>query len=129
MFSHGIQWASARELNKAEVLLKDRDINDVVVISPAYDHPVLLLGNRLFMGYPGHVWSHGYDYREREQLVNRIYEADESVVPALTKDQVRWIYSGPVEKRREMLPFPPKNLLKVGEALDHDLYSIEQKSQ
>lgn len=127
MYSHGIQWGSERELNKTAVLLKDRDVNEAVMVTPTYDHPVMLLGHKLFMGYPGHVWSHGYNYNEREQLLNRVYDGDSAAVDSLPKDQVRWIYSGPLEKRREKLPFPSNNLLKVGEALDHELYTFEQK--
>jgi len=127
MYSHGIEWASERELNKAEVLLANRDVNEAVMITPAYDHPVLLLGHKLFMGYPGHVWSHGYNYQPRERLVNQVYDGDEAAVNSLPKDQVHWIYSGPLEKRRENLLFPSNNLVKVGEALDHELYTFEQK--
>lgn len=124
---HGTTWASERELNKAAVLMKDRDVNEAVMITQSYDHPVMLLGMKLFMGYPGHVWSHGYNYTLRENLLNRVYNAEEAAVNDLPKDQVKWIYSGTLEKRREKLPFPPKNLLKVGEALDHELYTFEQK--
>lgn len=127
MYSHGIQWGSERELNKTAVLLKDKDVNEAVMVHPTYDHPVMLLGHKLFMGYPGHVWSHGYNYYPREQLLNRVYDGDAEAVNSLPKDQVRWIYSGPLEKRREKLPFPSNNLLKVGEALDHELYTFEQK--
>ena len=98
------------------------------MINPdAYDHPVMLLGMKLFMGYPGHVWSHGYNYAVREGLVHRVYDGDESAVESLPKDQVQLIYSGPLEKRREKPAFPPKNLFKVGEALDHEVYTFEQK--
>ncbi len=127
IYSRGIQWGSEREVNKAGVLLKDRDVNEAVMITPAYDHPVMLLGHKLFLGYPGHVWSHGYNYTARESLVNRVYDGESEAVDSLPKDQVKWVYSGPLEKRREKLPFPPDNLLKVGEALDHELYTFEQK--
>jgi hypothetical protein len=127
VYSHGIQWASERELNKTDVLMKGRDVNEGVMITPTYDHPVMLLGHKLFMGYPGHVWSHGYNYTQREALVNRVYDGEGEAVASLPKDQVHWIYSGPLEKRREKLSFPSNNLLKVAEALDHELYTFEQK--
>jgi hypothetical protein len=124
MYTHGTQWASERELNKAEVLLKGQDVNQGIMITPAYDHPVLLLGYKLYMGYTGHVWSHGYNYTEREQVVNRVYDGEDF---DLSKGQLRLVYSGSLEKRREKSTFPSKGLSKVSEALDHELYLIEQK--
>ncbi len=137
LYNHGIQWVSEMELNKAEVLLKGQNVNQGVLITPAYEHPALLLGYKLYMGYVGHVWSHGYSYTEREQLVNRIYDGDGSGVQSLVNDgqksdgspkgRPKFVYRGPLEKRREKFTFPPKGLSKVNEALDHELYLIEQK--
>jgi len=29
---------------------------------PTYNHPLLLQGRKLILGYPGHVWTQGFDY-------------------------------------------------------------------
>jgi hypothetical protein len=126
-FSRGTGWASERELNKATALMKDQDVNRGLLIAPEYDHPALLLGFKLYMGYPGHVWSHGYNYGPREANMNRYFSGDEAVLSALIKDQVKMTYQGPLEKRREKPEFSGKGLFKVGEALDHELYRLEQK--
>lgn len=122
--SPGVQWTSERELNKAAVVLKNQNVNQGLVITPTYEHPALLLGYKLYMGYPGHVWSHGYKYLPREQMVNRLYSGDDIVKESLSKDGARLIYRGPLEKRRETAPLDTKGLSKVGEALDHELYLI-----
>jgi hypothetical protein len=143
LYNHGVQWVSEKELNKAEVLLRGQDVNQGVLIAPAYEHPALLLGYKLYMGYTGHVWSHGYDFTEREALVKRIYEGEDSGVQSLRserakdspKDLPKLVYWGLLEKnlrngreeRLENTVFPPKGLSKVSEALDHELYIIEQK--
>ena len=33
---------------------------------PTYNHPVLVSGHRVIMGFPGHLWSHGLDYQPIE---------------------------------------------------------------
>ena len=33
---------------------------------PTYNHPVLVNGHRVVMGFPGHLWSHGLNYRPVE---------------------------------------------------------------
>jgi len=33
---------------------------------PTYNHPVLVNGHRLVLGFPGHLWSHGLNYRPVE---------------------------------------------------------------
>jgi hypothetical protein len=125
IYNHGVQWVSERELNKAQVLLRNQNVNEGILITPAYEHPALLLGHKLYMGYTGHVWSHGYDFVERERIVNQVYEGAE--INFSGKQQPKLVYSGPLEKRRENPLFPPKGLSKIGEALDHELYLVEHK--
>src|SRR5437773_5704848 len=31
---------------------------------PTYNHPVLLQGRKVVLGYPGHLWTEGFDYGE-----------------------------------------------------------------
>jgi hypothetical protein len=123
--TRGATWASERELNKATVLLKDQNVNRGILISPDYDHPALLLGHKLFMGYTGHVWSHGYNYTERENLQNAYFAGEPEAVSHFPKGQVQLIYRSPLEKRREKEAFSTKDLSKVGEALDHELYQLQ----
>jgi len=127
MYTHGTTWASERELNKATVLMKGQDVNQGLLVAPDYDHPALLLGYKLYMGYTGHVWSHGYNYGERENYLNLFFGGDATALNPIAKDQVHLIYQGPLEKRREKDATAFKDLPKIGEALDHELYRLEVK--
>ena len=40
--------------------------NTVFATYPTYNHPVLVSGHRVVMGFPGHLWSHGLNYRPVE---------------------------------------------------------------
>ncbi|MBA2433294.1 MAG: hypothetical protein H0V56_14470, partial [Chthoniobacterales bacterium] len=39
---------------------------------PTYNHPLLLQGRRVVLGYPGHLWTQGFDYNEMHQSLGRL---------------------------------------------------------
>ncbi|MGA8656245.1 MAG: hypothetical protein WB586_08855 [Chthoniobacterales bacterium] len=39
---------------------------------PTYNHPVLVTGHRVVLGFPGHLWSHGLNYRPYEVLLSQL---------------------------------------------------------
>lgn len=125
-YTRGASWVSERELNKATVLMRGRDVNAGLLINPTYDHPALLLGYKLYMGYPGHVWSHGYNYTGRDALLTSYFMGDKAGTLRLPKGQVGLVYRGPLEKRREKEGYTTKGLSKVAEALDHELYLVNE---
>jgi hypothetical protein len=51
--------------------LKDFPPETVFATFPTYDHPVLVDGHRVVLGYEGHLWSHGLDYQPYLQLLNK----------------------------------------------------------
>ncbi len=54
------EWAAVAEA------LRDTPANAVYAGYPTYNHPVLVTGHRMVMGFPGHLWSHGLNYRPVE---------------------------------------------------------------
>ncbi len=67
-----------------------------VLTAPAYDHPVLLAGRRLVMGYEGHLWSQGLDYSGRKQLVEGLYAGSLALAGYHEAD---YVVVGPHERR------------------------------
>jgi hypothetical protein len=43
---------------------------------PTYDHPLLLVGRKVALGYPGHLWSHGLPYREVEAQLDALMNGE-----------------------------------------------------
>lgn len=39
---------------------------------PTYNHPVLVAGHRVVLGFPGHLWSHGLKYQPYEALLSEL---------------------------------------------------------
>ena len=82
-----------------------RQINDVapqngtILSAPAYNHPALLSGRRVLLGYRGHLWSHGLDYNPRWSDVQAIYRGEANAPELLKKYKVWGVVVGPVEER------------------------------
>eukprot|EP00276_Gloeochaete_wittrockiana_P002526 CAMPEP_0184676414 /NCGR_PEP_ID=MMETSP0308-20130426/88339_1 /TAXON_ID=38269 /ORGANISM="Gloeochaete witrockiana, Strain SAG 46.84" /LENGTH=668 /DNA_ID=CAMNT_0027124247 /DNA_START=202 /DNA_END=2207 /DNA_ORIENTATION=- len=72
---------------------------DVFVSSDQHKHPLSNLGGRQHvMGYRGWLWSHGYDYRERESDVSQCLTAKIQPDLILQKYNASYIVVGPTER-------------------------------
>lgn len=46
---------------------------DTILTAPTHNHPVLLSGRRVFLGYEGHLWSQGLDYHARKPVADAVF--------------------------------------------------------
>ena len=69
----------------------------IVLHAPVHNHPVFLSGRRSFLGYPGHVWSHGLDPGPRDADIRRIYEGDPETAQLLSRHRIDFVVVGPHE--------------------------------
>jgi hypothetical protein len=44
-----------------------------LLTAPIHNHPVLLSGRRVFLGYEGHLWSQGLDYAGRKKVAEALF--------------------------------------------------------
>lgn len=72
--------------------------HSLILHAPTYNHPVFLTGRRSFMGYPGHLWTHGLDYRSREADVRRIYAGGADADVLLARYNIDFVVLGPLER-------------------------------
>jgi hypothetical protein len=70
--------------------------------APTYNTAVVLTGRRSLMRYPGHLSSHGIDYRGREDDVKKIYRGGPDAMGLLEKYGIEYVMISPEE--REMNP-------------------------
>jgi hypothetical protein len=73
-------------------------ITDRFIAHPNYNHPVLLTGHLLVMGYEGHAWSHGLDYAVRFEMVKSILRGEEGWRENAAKFGARWLFWGKQEQ-------------------------------
>lgn len=97
----------------------------LVLHAPTHNHPVFLTGRQSLMGYPGHIWTHGLNYQDREALIKRIYMGGPDAAALLANAGIEYVVIGPLE--RQSMPvnesFFARYPLTV-EAGDYRLYKI-----
>ncbi len=62
---------------------------------PTFNHPLLLQGRKLVLGYPGHLWSQGFaDYTGVNNLLNQLMRGAENWREIARTLRVRYIFWG-----------------------------------
>ena len=117
----------ASGINFAEVMKRETPPNAVVIHAPVHNHPVFLTGRRSLLGYPGHVWTHGLEFGQRESEIKRVYSGAFDAPAILKKYGVSYVVVGPIE--RSMMNVNEQFFSKfqtVGEVGGYRLYKITQ---
>jgi hypothetical protein len=81
------------EWTQVDDALKGFSPEAVFAVYPTYNHPALVAGHRVVLGFPGHLWSHGLEYRSEEALLNKVMIAEpgwEQLCPKLKIDYLFW---------------------------------------
>jgi hypothetical protein len=84
------------ELEVASILREKTPQRSVILHAPIHNSVVALSGRQSVMGYPGHLWTHGIDYRQREAEVLSVYRGGPGQL--LSRFKVDYVIIGPVER-------------------------------
>jgi hypothetical protein len=112
----------------AEFVRRETPPRALILHAPTYNDPVYLTGRRTFLGYPGHVWSHGIDYFEREADMKSIYAGSFDAPALIEKAGIDYVVVGPLEREELKKDGVTVNeafftrFRKVGEAGGYRLY-------
>jgi hypothetical protein len=82
----------------AEYMKGETAPRSLVMHAPVHNHPVFLTGRRSLMGYPGHIWTHGLDYMQRESEIKRVYSGTSDAPAILRRYRVGYLVAGPHER-------------------------------
>ena len=82
----------------AEMVKEKTPAVSVVMHAPVHNHPIFLTGRRSLMGYPGHIWTHGLDYVQRESEIKRVYGGGIDADALLRKYKVDYVVASPLER-------------------------------
>jgi hypothetical protein len=88
----------AQGIRFAESIRSETQPRALIMHAPVHNHPVFLTGRRSLMGYPGHIWTHGLDYVQREQEIRRVYAGAPDANAILRKYGVAYVVVGPHER-------------------------------
>ena len=110
----------------AELVKSQTAPRAVIIHAPVHNTPVFLTGRRSLMGYPGHIWTHGLEFVQREGEIKRIYLGSPDAEQLIRNYGVEYAVAGPHER-----VVTPMNALffsrfeKVGEVGEYKLYKIK----
>jgi hypothetical protein len=65
---------------------------------PIYNHPLLLQGRKVVMGYPGHLWTQDFDYAGTENQLRQLMEGAENWRETARGLRARYLFWGREEK-------------------------------
>jgi hypothetical protein len=65
---------------------------------PTYNHPVLLQGRKVVLGYPGHLWTEGFDYGKTNDQLTALMNGAANWRDAAKALGVRYIFWGQDER-------------------------------
>jgi hypothetical protein len=88
----------AQGIRFAELVKQETAPRAMIIHAPVHNHPVFLTGRKSLMGYPGHVWTHGLEFAQRESEIRRVYAGAPDASSILRKYGVAFIVVSPLER-------------------------------
>src|SRR5215510_7565992 len=86
------------ELEVAALLREKTPPRAVILHAPIHNSVIALSGRQSVMGYPGHLWTHGLNYAQRELDVKTIYKGGAQMIEPLSRLGVDYVVVGPAER-------------------------------
>jgi hypothetical protein len=113
------------ELEVAELIRQRTPPRALILHAPIHNSVVALTGRQSFMAYPGHLWTHGIDYAEREQEVRAIYHGGALAAELLAQHRIDYLVIGPAE-RQQLRPDESFFAARYPVAIEHAGYRVYQ---
>lgn len=88
----------AAGLRFAEFVKQQTTPRALIIHAPVHNTPVFLTGRRSLMGYPGHIWTHGLEFVQRESEIKRIYLGSPDAEQLIRHYGIEYAVVGPQEK-------------------------------
>jgi hypothetical protein len=118
-----------RLLTRDELVLADRvreetAAHTIFLTGTQHNHPIhVLAGRSVVMGFPGWLWSQGYDYRQREEDVGSMFALKPEAERLLREYGVDYVVVGPIE--REHLGADPEAFRsRYPSVIETDTYEV-----
>ncbi len=95
----GFGFAQRGEVDAVDAAVRKMPIEARFASWPTYNHPLLLSGRKVVMGYPGHLWTQGFDdYGKTNDLLARLMQGASDWRDLARTLHVRYIFWGREEK-------------------------------
>ncbi len=97
---HGYSLVERRILDETERAVRGIDPNARFACAPEFNHPLLLLGRKVALGYDGHLFSHGLNYQPKMRELERLMAGGAGWEAAGKQLRADYLYWGPREESR-----------------------------
>jgi hypothetical protein len=115
----------AAGLQFAEFVKQQTAPRSLIIHAPVHNTPVFLTGRRSLMGYPGHIWTHGLEFVQRESEIKRIYQGAPGADLLIKNYGIEYAVVGPQERLvTQVNDLFFNRFEKVGEVGGYTLYKI-----
>ncbi|HST31102.1 MAG TPA: hypothetical protein VLK27_09725 [Chthoniobacterales bacterium] len=95
----GFGFASRGEVDAVSAATRPMPIEARFAAWPTYNHPLLLSGRKVVMGYPGHLWTQGFDdYGKTNDTLSKLMQGAPNWRDIARTLHVRYIFWGREEK-------------------------------
>jgi len=96
----GFGFAQRGEVDAVAYAVRKMPVEARFASWPTYNHPLLLDGRKVVMGYPGHLWTQGFDhYGETNDQLTKLMQGVPNWRDLARTLQARYIFWGREEKR------------------------------
>jgi hypothetical protein len=95
----GWGFADRTELDALGDAIRQLPVEARFAAYPTFNHPLLLQGRKVALGYPGHLWSQGFaDYTRPYNLLNQLMRGDGNWREIARTLRIRYIFWGREER-------------------------------
>ncbi|MDQ3199209.1 MAG: hypothetical protein M3Q46_08510 [Verrucomicrobiota bacterium] len=126
--SPGFDIADRTELDAIATVVRRVPIEERFAAFPTFNHPLLLNGRKVVLGYPGHLWTQGFDYAPIEQQLTALMQGAPDWRERARALHARYLFWGENEKRNYASSSQPwrDQAAVVGTGFWGTIYDLEQ---
>lgn len=134
--TNGWKEFTTEEVELAKRISSETPPDAIVLNAPIHNHLVFLSGRKSLMGFPGHVWSHGYSGSYgREQDIKNMLRGKYGAASLIDKYKPDFAAIGPNEKRiganKKFIneDFFDRNYTCIITTKNYKIYDLKKKKQ
>jgi MFS family permease len=94
----GYQIARLSELDAVAAAVSHIPVTETFAAAPTHNHPLLLAGRKMLLGFPGHLGSHGIQYAHQQSDLDSLMNGARDWRILAAEHGIRYLYVGPVER-------------------------------
>jgi hypothetical protein len=95
----GFGFAQRGEVDAVDYAVRKMPLEERFAAYPTYNHPLLLNGRKVVMGYPGHLWTQGFeDYGKTQDMLTKLMQGAPNWRDLARTLHARYVFWGREEK-------------------------------